>query len=516
MDKGLYMIRKKRLITAILTLTLVITSVFVSTSAVSAGTYTGTYWLKVNEQRNVVTAYKKVDGKWKPWRAMLCSTGVGGTTPRGTFYTQGKWNWGALMNDVYGQYCTHITSDILFHSVYYTENYNKKSQPTAQFNALGSSASHGCVRLSVMDAKWIYDNCPVGTKVTIYRSSDAGPLGKPAGITVSQSRYQYWDPTDPDPANPYYKLKKPVITVSSKKKLEVQYGSSYNLKSYVSAKDPNTFMSLTSSIKVSKVQKWSSSKGKYVSASFSTKKLGTYKVTYSVNDPYSGKASKTIKIKVVDTKAPVISGAKDRTVTWGDKDAAAGVTAKQATANRTSAIKVYIKAPGAEKYKIYTYKEAQSYQFSKKGTYSVKYLVKNKYSPYKTARKIVTVKSVEKAVNKDPVLVLPENLAGAVTASGGTPLTVDPGSTLDLITGVKATHNGKDVTSRVKIAVKGPADTSFRALTAAQAKAFCFADPGDYQIRYTVKNQYTPYQTVTKIVSVRVPQEEPPAPAEDA
>ena len=50
------MIRKKRLITAILTLTLVITSVFVSTSAVSAGTYTGTYWLKVNEQRNVVTA----------------------------------------------------------------------------------------------------------------------------------------------------------------------------------------------------------------------------------------------------------------------------------------------------------------------------------------------------------------------------------------------------------------------------------------------------------------------------
>lgn len=509
------MIRKKRLTATLLILALVFTTVFASAAPVSAASYSGTYWLKVNEQRNVVTAYKKVDGKWKPWRAMLCSTGIGGTTPRGTFYTQGKWNWGALMNDVYGQYCTHITDDILFHSVYYTENYDKKSQPTAQFNALGSAASHGCVRLSVMDAKWIYDNCRVGTKVTIYRSSTSGPLGKPAGITVSQSRYQYWDPTDPDPSNPYYLLKKPVITVSSKKKLEVQYGSTYNLKSWVSAKDPNTFMSLKDRLKVSKVQKWSSSKGRYVSASFSTKKLGTYKVTYSVNDPYSGKASRTIKIKVVDNlKAPVISGAKNRTVTWGDKDAAAGVTARQATADRTSAIKVYIKAPGAEKYRIYTYKEAQSYQFSKKGTYSVKYLVKNKYKPYKTARKIVTVKSVEKAVNKAPSLVLPANLSGAVTASGGTPLILMPGQSLDLTAGVKASHNGKDVTGRIKIAVKGPADSGFRVLTASSAKAFCFEAPGDYQIRYTVKNQYTPYQTVEKVVSVSVPAENPPAESE--
>lgn len=505
------MIRKKRLVTTILILALAFTSVFASTSAVSAASYSGTYWLKVNEQRNVVTAYKKVDGKWKPWRAMLCSTGIGGTTPRGTFYTQGKWNWGPLMNDVYGQYCTHITGDILFHSVYYLEAYDKASQPTAQFNALGASASHGCVRLSVMDAKWIYDNCKVGTKVTIYRSSKSGPLGKPAGITVSQGRYQYWDPTDPDPANPYYRLKKPVITVSSKKKLEVQYGSKYDLKSYVNAKDPNTFMKLKDRIKVSKVRKWSSAKGRYVSARFSTKKLGTYKVTYTVNDPYSGKASKTIKIKVVDNlKAPVISGAKNRTVTWGDKDAAAGVTAKQATADRTKAMKVYIKAPGAKKYKIYTYKEAKNYQFSKKGTYSVKYLAKNKYKPYKTARKIVTVKSVEKSVNKAPALVLPENLSSAVTAAGGSPLILMPGESLDLASSVKASHNGKDVTDRIKIAVKGPADKDFRTLTAAEAAAFCFADTGDYQIRYTVKNQYTPYQTVKKVVSVSVPAEAPP------
>ncbi len=87
-----------------------------------------------------------------------------------------------------------------------------------------------------MDAKWIYNNCKVGTKVTVYRSATSGPLGKPKPIKVSQSRYAYWDPTDPDPANPYFKIRKPVITVSSKKKLNVQYGSKYDLKSYVNAK----------------------------------------------------------------------------------------------------------------------------------------------------------------------------------------------------------------------------------------------------------------------------------------
>lgn len=35
-----------------------------------------------------------------------------------------------------------------------------------------------------MDAKWIYNTCKVGTKVTIYRSKSPGPLGKPSGIKV--------------------------------------------------------------------------------------------------------------------------------------------------------------------------------------------------------------------------------------------------------------------------------------------------------------------------------------------
>ncbi len=392
--------KRKKAVCIALILSLTLTMILGSFQVSAASSYTGKYWLKVNEQCNVVTAYKKIDGKWKPVRAMLCSVGTGGTTPNGTFYTKGKWNWGELINDVYGQYCTHITGDILFHSVYYMKKYDKSSQATRQFNRLGTAASHGCIRLSVMDAKWIYNTCKVGTKVTIYRSKSPGPLGKPSGIKVKYRGGQYWDPTDPDSRNPFFILKKPVITVSSKKNLTVQYGSNYNLKDYVYAKDPNTFMNLKSYLKVSRVQRFSVEKNKYVAADFSTKKLGTYKVTYSVKDPYGKSASKTVKIRVRDNmKAPVISGAKNRTVTAGDRDAIGSVKAKQASADRTKQIVTYVKAPGSSQFTALNYSAAKNYVFSKAGKYTVKYTVKNKYSPYKEASKTVTV-TVKEAVSE--------------------------------------------------------------------------------------------------------------------
>ncbi len=400
--------KKRRLISVLLIFSLTLTMILGSFSLCQGAAYTGKYWLKVNEQCNVVTAYKKIDGKWKPVRAMLCSTGLNGSTPKGTFYTKGKWNWGELINDVYGQYCTHITGDILFHSVYYMEKYDKSSQATRQFNRLGSAASHGCIRLSVMDAKWIYKTCKVGTKVTIYRSKNPGPLGKPSGIKVKYRGGQYWDPTDPDSRNPFFIMKKPVITVSAKKKLTVQYGSKYNLKDYVYAKDPNTFMNLKSYLKVSKVQRFSVEKNKYVTADFSVNKLGTYKVTYSVKDPYGRSASKTIKIRVRDNmKAPVISGAENRTVTAGDSDAIGKVTAKQASAGRTKQIVTLIKAPGSSKFISLDYAAAKAYTFDTPGEYTVKYTVKNKYSPYKGASKTVVITVEEKPGETYP---LPEQI----------------------------------------------------------------------------------------------------------
>lgn len=91
----------------------------------------------------------------------------------------GGWEWKGLFGDVFGQYATQITGNILFHSVPYTEKGNKASLEYWEYDKLGTPASMGCVRLTVKNAKWIYDNCMAGTPVTFYEDSNPGPLGKP-------------------------------------------------------------------------------------------------------------------------------------------------------------------------------------------------------------------------------------------------------------------------------------------------------------------------------------------------
>ena len=156
------------------------------------------YYIKVNRTACTVTVYAKDgnNGYIIPVKRFACSVGLPSTpTPTGTYYTSNKYRWHTLMGPSYGQYCTRIVGGILFHSVA-GRNMTSYNLKASDYNKLGSPASHGCVRLCVRDAKWIYDNCPSGTMVTIYDSSDPGPLGKPATIKIPAG--QTWDPTDPN------------------------------------------------------------------------------------------------------------------------------------------------------------------------------------------------------------------------------------------------------------------------------------------------------------------------------
>lgn len=171
------------------------------------------YRIKVNKQQNVVTVYKRnPKGRYKPYKAFVCSTGT--ATPLGTFSLGAKYRWHELMGPSYGQYCTRIYKGILFHSVWYYKP-SKNTQSYVQYNRLGTTASHGCIRLTVAASKWIYDNCPSGTQVVIYNSSNPGPLGKPKARKMSG--YMGWDPTDPDPNNPYF-VKIRSLKISARKK----------------------------------------------------------------------------------------------------------------------------------------------------------------------------------------------------------------------------------------------------------------------------------------------------------
>ena len=159
----------------------------------------GEYTIEVNVTLNVVTVYQYGN----PVKAMVCSTGT--STPRsGTYHTSNKYEWRSLVGGVSGQYATRITGQILFHSVPYTRYGDKSSLEYWEYDKLGSAASLGCVRLSVEDAKWIYDNCASGTSVTFVTGYSA-PLGKPSSFTISNapSDIRGWDPTDPDSANPW-------------------------------------------------------------------------------------------------------------------------------------------------------------------------------------------------------------------------------------------------------------------------------------------------------------------------
>lgn len=186
-----------------MTLLLITTIGVTETSYSQASKAKEQYIIKVNKQQNVVNIYKKKGKKYVPHKAFLCSTGY--ATPVGSFPLLAKYRWHQLMGPSYGQYCSRIVGGFLFHSVWYYKPV-KNTQSYVQYNRLGTTASHGCVRLTVADSKWIYDNCPSGTKVVIYNSSNPGPLGKPKARKMSG--YMGWDPTDPDPANPYFvKLK---------------------------------------------------------------------------------------------------------------------------------------------------------------------------------------------------------------------------------------------------------------------------------------------------------------------
>ena len=114
------------------------------------------YYLRVNTVAYTVTVYTRSDsGEYDlPFMAMICSTGAD-TPTEGVYRLGWRLEWQDLFFDVYGHYVTQITGNILFHSVPYQVKWDSSSLEYWEYDKLGTSASAGCVRLQVRDAKWI-------------------------------------------------------------------------------------------------------------------------------------------------------------------------------------------------------------------------------------------------------------------------------------------------------------------------------------------------------------------------
>lgn len=171
-----------------------------------------------------VVVYKAVDGEWTEERVMICSTGRSkDMTPRGTFAIVHQYLYkkmGTIEGEnVYSQYASRIVGSYLFHSVpiggnkRYVQEYGKKQMFVELYEKLGTPASGGCVRLRCVDAYWVYMNLSVGTTIIITDDNGPTPPAPPALIyeePYMDANHEYgWDPSDPDPENPYHAIYEP-------------------------------------------------------------------------------------------------------------------------------------------------------------------------------------------------------------------------------------------------------------------------------------------------------------------
>lgn len=158
------------------------------------GVVKGPYYIKVYKPSNYLIVFAKDEkGKYNiPVRAML--TSCGNPTPTGDFYTPNRFRWLQMVGGSWAQWCTQIEGSYLFHSV--PNDYkNNTSMWVNEYNLLGTTRSLGCIRLTCADAKWMYDNCALGTHVYISPTETDGPLKRPTTLKLPAGHT--WDPTDP-------------------------------------------------------------------------------------------------------------------------------------------------------------------------------------------------------------------------------------------------------------------------------------------------------------------------------
>ena len=142
-----------------------------SADAVSSDQYIFPYKLIVDVSDQRVYAYQWNGRSYDELvRTMKCSTGTrANPTLIGTFQAygplSGEWYYFKKF-DCYAKWAFGIVGGYLFHSVIYSSP-NNSSLQSGTLSALGRRASHGCVRLTVDDASWIYHNCPYGITVVV-------------------------------------------------------------------------------------------------------------------------------------------------------------------------------------------------------------------------------------------------------------------------------------------------------------------------------------------------------------
>ncbi|KEI13823.1 hypothetical protein Z959_04955 [Clostridium novyi B str. ATCC 27606] len=121
------------------------------------------YYIWVNTNTPKTYIFKGYNHHWKLIRTLPCTVGKSSTpTIKGIFSIGNKGESFIVKNNpkLMCKYFTQINGDYLFHTILLNRNGNIAN------GILGAKLSHGCIRLSINDAKFIYYNIP--KKTTVY------------------------------------------------------------------------------------------------------------------------------------------------------------------------------------------------------------------------------------------------------------------------------------------------------------------------------------------------------------
>ncbi|MCR5294891.1 MAG: RICIN domain-containing protein [Lachnospiraceae bacterium] len=157
-----------------------------------------------------VTVYTRYPGTNDfniPVFAFYCSPGTSDTpTDMGTRKTGSWYRYRELMGPSYGQYATELlaytyiagstyigwtNNGEYFHSIACGEQNDHNLDPNV-YNLLGTRQSHGCVRLTVRYAYWIYEFCDRDTQVIVSEN-----MARPMTAIHLPRAINNIDPTDP-------------------------------------------------------------------------------------------------------------------------------------------------------------------------------------------------------------------------------------------------------------------------------------------------------------------------------
>ena len=151
------------------------------------------YKIEVDVTNQIITVFMRDENNQYTdiAKQFICTTGKDETpTPTGSFsLNEMRRRFGYFSEfDCYAQYWVNVAGGIYFHSVLYSrpkEGYYTRSS----YDQLGKQGSHGCIRMLVEDVRWMYYNCPAGTKGNIVRNEPNEELRKSLLPKVSKSKY---------------------------------------------------------------------------------------------------------------------------------------------------------------------------------------------------------------------------------------------------------------------------------------------------------------------------------------